>query len=108
MPSWVESLVKVLFEKLMFPNWERIQNWFIKSPGLVAALSIIPIFGPLISYGVVLDQGKSIIFLFVDIAMLLALPLYPFYKLFTAIDVWFLTERRKAGNQVSTMEWFWN
>ena len=106
--SWVESLVKVLFDKVMFPNWEKIQNWFIKSPTLVAALSIIPIFGVLISYGVVLDQGKFLLLLFLDILMFLALPLYPFYKLFIAFDAWVLTNRRKAGKEISNMEWFWN
>ena len=108
MPSWLESLFNVLFEKFVFPNWESIQKWFFKSPLLVAGLSVVPIFGVLISYGFVLDQGKYLILLFVDILMLLALPVYPVYKLLMAYDVWVLTNRRKAGKESGNMECFWN
>lgn len=108
MPPWLEALLETLAEKFLIPNWNRIQNWFIKSPLLVSIISVVPIFGVLISYGLVLDQAKVMIFLFIDILMLFALPAYPFYKLLTAFDVWILTKRRKAGNEISTMEWFWN
>jgi len=108
MPVWLETLLEFLSEKLLLPNWEKIQSWFIQSPLLVAIVSIVPIFGALIAYGLVLDQAKFILLLFADILMFLLLPIYPFYKLFTAIDVWVLTKRRKAGKEIGNMEWFWN
>lgn len=87
---------------------DKIRDWFIQKPFLVALISIVPIFGPIISYGMVLEQIKFLILLFADILMLLLLPVYPIYKLLMAIDVWVLTTRRKAGKEISNMECFWN
>jgi hypothetical protein len=108
MPGWLESLLELLGEKLLLPNLDRIRSWIIKFPLLVAIISIIPIFGPILAYGLVLDLAKALMLLFVDIFMLLALPIYPFYKLFTAIDVWVLTKRKKNGKVIGSFEWFWN
>lgn len=108
MPPWLEALLEVLSEKFLLPNWDRVRGWFLKSPLLVAVLSIVPIFGPLIAYGLVLDQFKYVILLFADILLLILMPIYPFYKLFTAIDVWVLTKRKQKGKELGNMEWFWN
>ena len=108
MPFWLESLLESLSEFVLFPNMDKIRDWFIQKPFLVALISIVPIFGAIISYGMVLEQIKFLILLFADILMLLLLPVYPIYKLLTAIDVWVLTSRRKAGTEISNMECFWN
>jgi hypothetical protein len=106
MPVWLESLLEVLAEKLYLPNADKIRDWFIKSPLLVALLNIIPILGAIMTYGMVLEQIKILIFLFADILMLALLPIYPIYKLLTAIDVFLLTRKLKNGKEISNMEFF--
>ena len=106
MPVWLESLLEVLAEKFYLPNADKIREWVTKAPLLVAILNVIPIFGVILTYGMVLEQLKFLLFLFADIFMLAFLPGYLFLKPFTAIDVFLLTKKRKQGKEIGNFEFF--
>ena len=106
MPPWLESLFEILEEKLFLPNADKIRAAMLKSPLLVAFLNIIPLFGVVITYGFVLEQLKFLVLIFADIFLLAALPIYPIYKLVTAIDVFLLTKKRKNGIEIGNFEFF--
>ena len=108
MPGWLEALFEALGEKYYVPNADKVRDWFLKSPLFVAILFIVPIVGVLLAYGTVLYQAKVLVFLFVDILMGFALPVYPFYKLLMAYDVWVLAKRRKSGKKLGGFEFCWN
>jgi hypothetical protein len=106
MPVWLESLLEILGEKLYIPNADKVRHGMIKSPLLVAILNIIPLFGVILTYGIVLGQLKFLVFIFADIFLLAALPVYPIYKLVTAIDVFLLTRKLKKGKEIGQWEFF--
>ncbi len=106
MPVWLESLLEILGEKFYLPNADKIRERVIKSPLLVAILNIIPLFGVVLTYGMVLGQLKFLVFIFADIFLLAALPVYPIYKLVTAIDVFLLTRKLKKGKEIGQWEFF--
>jgi hypothetical protein len=108
MPIWLEAFLEMLGEKLLVPNMDKIRESLLRVPWLVAAIAAVPIFGVIISYGMVLDQAKFLILLFADILMLLLLPVYPIYKLVQVIDVYVLAVRRKEGRELGNLEFFWN
>ena len=78
-------------------------------PLLTAAISVVPIFGPLIAGLSDTPQGlKILLYFFADMFMLFLLPVYPFYAIFKFIDIYVITKRIKEGKKVREWEWFWN
>lgn len=110
MEPWIEGLIEVFGEflgKIFFiPNAEKIKAALVKSPLLVAILSIIPVFGTAISYFMVLSQMKFWILVFADFILLLVLPIYPLYRLIIVIDSYTLTQKIKQGKEIGDWEFF--